>query len=215
MRAVEVVRCADAGTAAAEVASRLGAAARPGAHVVLAGGSSFLRAYSLTVADWDGVHLWYGDERCVPYDDPDSNHGQARERLRAPGAIWHPMPPDQDAEGYERSLEGVAFDLVLLGMGPDGHTLSLFPGSPLLHERRRRVAAVSDSPKPPPRRLTLTLPALAGAPLLLLVTGRDKAPALARVLDGPDPGTPASLVPRECLVVVADAEALPGRPPTA
>jgi 6-phosphogluconolactonase len=214
---MELRRCATKEDAAGAAADLLAAAARPGAHLVLAGGSTYVRAYELAgprVA-WDGVHLWYGDERCVPADHPDSNHGAARAALEAPGAIWHPMDgqagPHGGAAAYVRELEPVPdFDLVLLGMGPDGHTLSLFPGHPQLRADGR-VVGVTDSPKPPPERITLTLNALQGADLVLVVTGADKAGALTRVLAGPHDATPASLVPRERLTVVADAEAL-GRP---
>jgi 6-phosphogluconolactonase len=161
--------------------------------------------------DWTGVHLWYGDERCVPFDDPDSNHGQVRARLRAPGAVWHPMPgpsgPQAGAAGYERELADVVFDLTHLGMGPDGHTASLFPDHPVL-DAPGRAAGVSDSPKPPPERITLTLAALNGSRrIVLLVTGAEKADALARALGEPDRGTPASLLEARRLTVLADEAA--------
>jgi 6-phosphogluconolactonase len=215
---VDLERCAGPEEAALLTAELLADRARPGAHLVLAGGSTFLRAYELAgpLADdggWDGVHLWYGDERCVPFDDPESNHGQVRARLQAPGATWHPMPgpdgPQEGARAYARELDGVRPDLVLLGLGPDGHTLSLFPGSALL-DSTDLVAGVEDSPKPPPQRITLTLAALRDSPLVLTVTGAGKADALARVLAGPDPAVPASLLPRARLTVVADREALGG-----
>jgi 6-phosphogluconolactonase len=185
-------------------------------NVTLAGGSSPMRSYELLgplVGDWAGVHLWYGDERCVEFDDPESNHGQARARLQAPGATWHPMPgplgPDEGARAYAEELGDTQLDVTMLGMGPDGHTASLFPHHPLL-DAQGVAAGISDSPKPPPERITLTLPALnASSRIVLLVTGEEKRDALARVLAGPDRGTPASLLVRDRLLVIADAAALP------
>lgn len=221
--ALEVVRTADADACARAAADLVADAVRGGArHLVLAGGTTPIAAYALLDAmdlPWDGVHLWYGDERCVPFDHPDSNHGAVSGVLRAAGATWHPMPgvlgPDAGADAYATELErdgppGLAFDLVLNGMGPDGHTASLFPHHPLLHVGGL-TAGITDSPKPPPERLTLTLGALnAGARLVLLVTGAGKAQALARVLAGPDDGTPSSLLARDRLTVIADAAALDG-----
>jgi len=101
------------------------------------------------------------------------------------------------------------FDVHLLGMGGEGHVNSLFPHTVATRETHRLVVGVTDSPKPPPQRITLTLPTLnASHHLMLLVTGADKAQALARVLAGPDRGTPASLLERDKLDVVADAAAL-------
>jgi len=189
-------------------------AQRGAAHVCLAGGTTPLRCYELLderLGDWSGVHLWYGDERCVPFDDPDSNHGQVRARLDAPGAKWHPMPgpsgPDAGAAEYERELADVVFDLTHLGMGSDGHTASLFPDHPVL-DACGRAAGVSDSHKPPPERITLTLAALNGSRrIVLLVTGAEKADALARALGEPDRETPASLLEARRLTVVADETA--------
>lgn len=217
---MELERTADAGACAARAAALIADAVRGGARqLVLAGGTTPLAAYARLDAidlDWTGVHLWYGDERCVPFAHPDSNHGAVAGVLRAPGAVWHPMPgplgPAAGAAAYAAELEraGAAFDLVLNGMGPDGHTASLFPHHAVL-AATGLTAGIGDAPKPPPARITLTLGALnAGARLVLLVTGAGKAPALARVLAGPDPGTPASLLARERLLVLADAQALDG-----
>ncbi len=211
----------DADACAQATAELVAGALQTGArHIVLAGGSTPMAAYGLLDdmdLDWDGVHLWYGDERCVPFDHPDSNHGAVSAELLAPGATWHPMPgdlgPEAGAAAYARELqehgpEGGAFDLVLNGMGPDGHTASLFPDHPVL-DAEGTTAGVEDSPKPPPERITLTLGALnAGRRLVLLVTGAGKAEALARVLDGPDRATPSSLLARDRLLVLADAAAL-------
>ncbi|HYF24558.1 MAG TPA: 6-phosphogluconolactonase [Baekduia sp.] len=214
---MELVRCADAEEVATRAARAVAEVVRPGAQICLAGGSSPMRAYELLDAmdlAWEGVDLWYGDERCVPADHPDSNHGQARARLRAPGAVWHPMPgergPDTGPTVYADELGSAIMTLTLLGMGPDGHTCSLFPEHPLL-DATGTVAGLTDSPKPPPERITLTLPMLnASLGLLLLVTGAEKAGALARVLDEPGRATPASLLARDRLTILADAAALGG-----
>jgi 6-phosphogluconolactonase len=217
---VRVRRLEDADACAAAAAGLVAEAVGSGArHLVLAGGTTPLEAYTrLDAMDvpWDGVHLWYGDERCVPFDHPDSNHGTVAARLRAAGAVWHPMPgplgPMAGAQAYAQELQdaGAAFDLVLCGMGPDGHTASLFPHHEAL-QAGGLTAGIVDAPKPPPERITLTLGALnAGRRLVLVVTGAGKAPALARVLAGPDPGTPSSLLARDRLLVLADAGALGG-----
>jgi 6-phosphogluconolactonase len=214
---VQLLRAPDAETLARHAARDLVAAigeaveARGVAHVCLAGGTTPLRTYELLdgqMDSWAGVHLWYGDERCVPYDDPESNHGQVKERLRARGAVWHPMPatlgPAEGALEYGRALGSTVLDITHLGLGPDGHTASLFPHHPAL-DAHSVAAPITDSPKPPPQRITLTLPTLnASRRLVLLVAGEAKSEALARVMAGPDRGTPASLLDRGKLVVMAD-----------
>jgi 6-phosphogluconolactonase len=218
---MNVIRCADpeevAWRAADAIATAVAAArvTKGVAHLCLTGGSTPRRCYELLgplLDSWEDVHLWYGDERCVPHDDPESNAGMVHLALLARGAVEHPIPgelgPWQGAAAYAQELGDTVMDLTLNGMGPDGHTASLFPGHPLL-DSTDRVAGLDDSPKPPPERITLTLPALnASHRLMLLVTGADKAPALARVLAGPDRGTPASLLDRDRLDVVADEAAL-------
>jgi 6-phosphogluconolactonase len=189
---------------------------RGAAHVALSGGS-IARAYEQVgpeLPDWRDVHLWYGDERCVPLDDEESNHRLATEHLHAPDATWHPVPTDLGcdaaADAYAQEIADVTLDVAVNGMGPDGHTASLFPGFP--HVQAEGVCvAVHGAPKPPPDRVTLTLPKLnASHRILLVVTGAAKAPMLARVLAGPDPEVPASLLDRERLEIVADAAALDG-----
>lgn len=218
---MDVERTADADACAVRAAALIADAVRGGArHIVLAGGTTPMAAYGLLDAtpdlDWTGVHLWYGDERCVPFEHPDSNHGAVAGVLQAPGATWHPMPgtlgPADGAAAYAAELaevlDGAPFDLVLNGMGPDGHTASLFPGFPQL-DATGLTAFVIDSPKPPPERITLTFAALnSGARVVLLVTGAGKAEALARVLAGPDRQTPSSLLDRDRTLVLADAAAL-------
>jgi 6-phosphogluconolactonase len=161
------------------------------AHIALSGGSTVGRAYELLgplLPDWRDVHLWYGDERCVPLDDDESNHRLASTRLKAPDAIWHPVPTqlgcDEAAASYATELAAVELDVALNGMGPDGHTASLFPGFPQV-EQDGICLAVHGSPKPPDDRVTLTLGKLNAAErIVLLVTGAEKAPTLARVLRG-------------------------------
>jgi 6-phosphogluconolactonase len=217
-----VTRCADPEAVAARVAEVMAAALdgartiRGAAHVALSGGS-IARAYEQVgpeLPDWRDVHLWYGDERCVPLDDEESNHRLATEHLHAPDATWHPVPTDLGcdaaADAYAQEIADVTLDVAVNGMGPDGHTASLFPGFP--HVQAEGVCvAVHGAPKPPPDRVTLTLTKLnASHRILLVVTGAAKAPMLARVLAGPDPEVPASLLDRERLEIVADAAALDG-----
>lgn len=149
---------------------------------------------------WGHVRLFWGDERYVPPEDPASNYRMVRETLLSatpiPAMQVHPMPtshadPNDAAREYEILLNRQfndgwpRFDLILLGLAPDGHIASLFPGSKALDESERRVVAVR-VPKEPPQRLTLTLPAINGAAhVFFLVAGRAKAGALHRVLVGP------------------------------
>ncbi len=184
-------------------------------HLALAGGATPRRAYELLGglrSDWSGAHLWYGDERCVPEGDEEANHTMAARTLDAPGATWHrirgELGPDAAAAAYAEELAGVTLDLTLLGMGEDGHTASLFPRNPALDVDGIAVG-VRGSPKPPPERVSLSLDFLnASSRIVLLVTGEGKRDALARVLAGPDPDVPASLLERARLTVIADAAAL-------
>jgi 6-phosphogluconolactonase len=154
--------------------------------------------------DWSRVTVLFADERALPPGDPESNYRLVREALldplgaRAPRVVR--MAADSaDLEGAAREYEAelaLPLDLLVLGIGEDGHVASLFPGSALLGERVRRVAAVTDSPKPPARRLTLTPRAIAEARgLLVLAAGADKAAAVAAALAaGADPARiPAAL----------------------
>ena len=168
-------------------------------HLALAGGTTPKRTYELLAGlpvAWERVHLWFGDERCVPPDHVDSNYAMVRaallERVKIAASRVHRMraeDPDRDAAAhdYERGLPP-ALDLLLLGLGPDGHTASLFPGSVALRETARRVVPVV-GPKPPPNRLTITPPVIAAARrVVVLATGAEKVGAvrLART-DGCDP----------------------------
>jgi 6-phosphogluconolactonase len=220
---VEVSRCADADEAARRTAEVLAAAIDGArtihgvANVALSGGSA-VRALDLLgpmLPDWRDVHLWYVDERVVALDDEESNHRQCTAHLEAPDATWHPINPELGAEGaaaaYADELGDTVLDVSLNGMGPDGHTASLFPGFPQL-EAGGVCVAVHDSPKPPSDRITLTLPKInESRRIVLLATGAEKAPMLERVIAGPDPAVPASLLERDSLEIVADQAALEGR----
>ncbi|HXB66085.1 MAG TPA: 6-phosphogluconolactonase [Solirubrobacteraceae bacterium] len=204
------------------------------AHLALSGGNSPRPAYEALAGlldDWSAVRLWYCDERCVPPDDPESTHRLVRETLLAPIAALGRTPPrehrvqgelepEQAAHEYERELRAAVasddgngppiLDVALLGIGEDGHTASLFPGHPQVTDDSDALCLpVRDSPKPPPERVTLTLPVLRAARrALLLVAGAGKADALAAMLRGPDPRVPASLVASERLHVLADMAAV-------
>jgi 6-phosphogluconolactonase len=206
MSSVDITVAADAEEAARLVAERLAGQARAGGHVVLTGGSTPRRAYEIAAElepDWSGVELWWGDERCVPPDDERSNYGMAKDalldRLRSQPAV-HRMQGEvgreAGAEEYERELADVAaFDLLLLGLGPDGHIASLFPNFPTLDVTDRDVVGSEAGHEPFVDRITLTLPRLCTArELLFLVAGADKAEAVARALAGePSHETPGSL----------------------
>jgi 6-phosphogluconolactonase len=192
-------------------------------HLALAGGSTPERCHELLAEsglDWERVHLWESDERCVPPDDDESNFLMIRrsllDRIEIPDGNVHRAPgelgPDEGARAYERELGEVMLDVVMCGMGPDGHTMSLFPHHPLLEVTHRLVAGIDDSPKPPPERITFTLPLVhAARRTILLVSGEGKAEALGRVCEGPDPSTPASLLRLGRLEVIADDAAAPAR----
>ena len=191
--------------AARIVADLLGAAAQAGAEITLTGGSTPRRAYELAAeADWSAAGVWWGDERCVPPDDERSNFRLARESLldrleREPRGVHRikgELEPERAAAAYEEELRGVQLDLILLGLGPDGHVASLFPKAPSLEERERLVVSAPAQLEPFVDRVTLTLPALcAGREVVFLVTGEDKAEAVERAFAAPaSPETPASLV---------------------
>ena len=159
--------------------------------------------------DWSQVHLFWGDERFVPADDDERNEKQAREALidhiDIPAANVHAMPAsdgefgddlDAAALAYEQVLAANAeegepvpdFDVHLVGMGGEGHINSLFPHTPAVRETTRLVVGVTDSPKPPPRRITLTLPAVQRSrEVWLVVSGDAKADAVAAAIGGASP----------------------------
>jgi len=207
-RDLEVEVVADEESAAHAVAERLAEQAREGGHVVLTGGSTPKRAYELAAAlapDWSRVELWWGDERCVPPGDERSNYGMAKAALldrldRQPHAV-HRMHGEagreRGADLYEQELGALErFDLLLLGLGADGHVASLYPGQPTLDECERRVVGAEARLEPYVDRITLTLPMLVDArEVLFLVAGASKADAAARAFAGePTRQTPGSLV---------------------
>lgn len=180
--------------------------------IALSGGSTPKRLYQLLAATplreampWERVHLFWGDDRFVPWDDPNSNYGMARDAMIVhvpiPPSNVHGIPMTRDpadaARAYEQTLRDYygagaldptrpLFDIVLLGMGPDGHTASLFPGKPSLNERHRWVVEVPEpglNPFVP--RITLTFPALDSAKSVAFVAaGADKTAMMRRALAG-------------------------------
>jgi 6-phosphogluconolactonase len=213
----QVLLVADAAALAETAAQRLLARVQGAqrAAVCLTGGSSPLGLYRLLAEDpwrsklpWDRVHWFMGDDRFVPESDPLSNMGAAKrvflDRVPAPRQSIHPIPtdtnnPETAARRYEEELERFygaerldparpLFDLVLMGLGPDGHTASLFPHSPALEENRRWVVGIIKAGMEPfVPRVTLTFPALAATrEMLFLVDGASKRPILKRVLAGED-----------------------------
>jgi 6-phosphogluconolactonase len=176
---------------AAAAAAEIAAALREGARtLVLAGGTTPQRCYELLSqmdVAWGRVTVLFGDERCVPPNHPDSNYRMAREALLdrvAPATVYRiaaELGPDEGAALYAHVVAAVApLDVVVLGVGEDGHTASLFPGHPALNAPGLAVG-IRDSPKPPPQRVTLTLTALQSARrVIILATGAGKADAVAR-----------------------------------
>jgi 6-phosphogluconolactonase len=224
---------ADTPDAAAEAAAdRLTAAiaaakaARGAAHIALAGGTTPRKTYELLASrihDWAGVEVWFGDERAVGPDDPESNFRMASETLLADGAgpevhrIEGERGPEEAAAAYTFELEkrlaqadGLpTLDLALQGLGPDGHTASLFPGNPAVVATGICVA-VHEAPKPPPDRITLTVPVLQAArSIVFIATGAEKADAVRGLLAAPDPKIPSSLLNGAHTEVILDREAAP------
>ncbi len=218
---------AEALAARFEEEARCALPARGFFSVALPGGSvgtTFFPRLARTAVDWSRTEFFWGDERAVPASDPESNFGLARslwlEPAGVPASRIHRMEADvPDPEGAARAYSDAMarllgapprLDLVLLGAGPDGHVCSLFPGHPLLREEARFVAFVGDSPKPPPRRLTLTMPVLAAAELVVVAAlGREKAEVVREALEQPDSALPLALVTRRArrAVFFVDGEA--------
>jgi 6-phosphogluconolactonase len=203
-------------------------------HLALSGGTTPKGTYERLAAepsDLAGAQIWFADERCVPPDDEQSNYRLVAESLLAPADVppelAHRMEgelgPEEGARSYAQALrEGVSdreaelpvLDLVVLGIGPDGHVASLFPDSPVLDAGDDAVClGVRDSPKPPPERITLSLAVLRAARrCLVLANGAAKADAVDAMFGPPSRQVPASLLRRERLTVIVDDAAAPRGP---
>jgi len=228
-----VIRAADGDAVAAGAAALIGEllaatrAARGRAHLALAGGTTPAGVYArLRSDDWSAVELWFGDERCVGPEDPASNYRMVAATLlgHAGGARVHRIEGELGAEpaaaAYDTLLRDrvsddggplPVLDILLLGIGEDGHTASLFPHNAALTATGVACVAVHDAPKPPPDRVSLSLATLRAARhTILLASGTGKADALTRALGPRDPAVPASLLNRDRLTVIADDAALGG-----
>jgi 6-phosphogluconolactonase len=228
---VEVVEDPARGCAAMLVSAAVG-----GGDIVLAGGSTpkaayteFVQAVEAVGMDLSRTTFWMGDERCVGPDDDRANFKMIKETLLDPLAhLTRPtvrrmrgeLGPEEGADDYERELRAAGpprFDLVLLGIGPDGHTASLFPNQPTLHERQRLAVGVPQAGLEPfVPRITLTIPALASSQrIVVLAAGESKADAIAEAFgpdSEPDPLVPASLLAPEAneVTVLIDRAAASG-----
>ncbi|MBJ7458702.1 MAG: 6-phosphogluconolactonase [Thermoleophilaceae bacterium] len=196
---------------ASDAAARISTVAEAGGSIVLAGGSTPKQAYELaSAADWSTAKVWFGDERCVPPGDERSNFRMAKEslfdRLAAPPAAIFRMPGELDpaeaahqyaADIFEHDAE--PFDLLLLGIGSDGHTASLFPGKPEISQRNLLVTAVPEPGLDPlVPRVSLTVPALVRAKeILFLVVGPGKAAPVKESFGTENSMTPAGIVARK------------------
>jgi 6-phosphogluconolactonase len=208
---------------AAAVGELLAEQARRGGLIVLTGGSTPGKAYERAAAlepDWSKVDLWWGDERAVPPEDERSNYRLAKETLldrltEQPASVHRirgELEPADAAGELDKELEDVRLDLLLLGLGPDGHVASLFPGSPQLGIEDRRATSGPAGLEPWVDRITLTLPEIRSASrIVFLVSGASKAEAVARSFGGKiSPDVPASLV----LLTSSPVEVFLDRPAT-
>lgn len=200
-------------------------------HLVAAGGTTPLAIYkrlakqealgASTSIEWGKWHIYLGDERCLPADDPERNsvslHHSWLNNTGIPESQIHMIPaelgPHKAAEMYEKMVEGIRFDCVLLGMGEDGHTASLFPGHSHEHEKNRLVQTELHSPKPPAERVTLSSKCLSHSRhLFKLVTGSSKQDAVAKWLQGQ--ALPIALVQAQQTEVFISNDSLPKKLPT-
>ena len=200
------------------VASWLIDVSAAGGHIAVSGGSGPGPAYERAAQmqdDWSHVDLWFVDDRIVPPDHEWSNFRLVSETLlayaepRAVHRIEGELAPEEAAARYDDALDGVQLDLAIMGIGPDGHTASLFPDGPELDERERCAVATEARMEPFVPRVTMTIPFLARAKTMVyLVTGESKAASVARAFGGEaDPATPASLVRGRRTVAVLDKPA--------
>jgi len=225
-----LIRTADAAGLAERCAALLGElldgalAERGSAHLALTGGTTPGGAYRLLApVHWEGVELWWGDERCVGPQDPESNYRLAAQTLlgHARGALVHRIEGERGAQAAADAYDALlrervpaaaavpVLDAVLLGIGEDGHVASLFPHHPALTVVGRAAIAVHDAPKPPPDRVSLTLEVLRAArSCVVIASGAAKVDAVAALLAGTDASIPANRLRRERLHVIADAAAL-------
>jgi 6-phosphogluconolactonase len=204
---VELIVLADEREAGRRAGEFLAEAARSGGHIALSGGKTPEHAHREAAKlqpDWSQAEVWWGDERCVPPDDDRSNYAMAKRTLldeldTGPAAVHRirgEADPDEAAAEYDRALRSVRLRLNLLGIGPDGHTASLFPDATGLDERERLAIAQEPKLDPMVMRVTMTPPMLANADIVLfLVAGEQKAQAAARAFRGPESrATPASMI---------------------
>lgn len=227
MTAPEIIVLDDPAAVAAEAARRFIVACSHGHRVnlALAGGSTPKAAYELLGGprsgdvSWGSVALYFGDERCVPPTDAQSNYRMVNETLLQPLSAKGLRPghvdrmegelePDEAAARYAAKIDGVTFDLVMLGMGPDGHTASLFPGSAEL--QKHGIVLATEAPHLGVRRLTLAYDRInAARTVLVTVTGAEKAESLAMAVDGPPGAVPLRDVrpTQGNLVIVCDRAA--------
>jgi 6-phosphogluconolactonase len=209
---------------AAEAAARIATVAEAGGSIVLAGGSTPKNAYEIaSAADWSRAKVWFGDERCVPPADERSNFRMAKEalfdRLETPPFAIFRMPgelaPDEAAHQYAADIfehEAEPFDLLLLGIGSDAHTASLFPGKPEISQRNLLVTGVPEAGLEPfVPRITLTVPALVRAKeILFMIVGENKAGPVKESFATEHSMTPAGIVARKArgrVTVLLDAAA--------
>ena len=212
----------DAEAAARRAGELLAEAAHDGGHIALSGGKSPELAHETAArlqANWSRVELWWGDERCVPADDERSNYAMAKrtllERVEVQPAAVHrirgELSPGAAAADYDEALRGVRLRINVLGIGPDGHTASLFPNAPGLHEHERLAISAEATLEPFVPRVTMTPPMLANADcVLFLITGDEKANGVKRAFEEPPSDeTPSSLIRSRDgqTIVVLDAPA--------